>query len=387
MLQIDHIYEFFFQHLFSDFGFCYPRGGVLKDSPLDKFDITIFTRNEYPKFKIFFHDQEPVSEILSSPYFDQFDLAEITAVLVSSEHSSQLQSICHKRNYHHLYYFFHGFAALDWYRGYQSLNFSQSVVKKYSHDFISYNRLISHDRSYRIFFVSNLIEQDLLHRGLVSFNVSEQSDSPMIEINNHNTKLSEQAQKHIIQHLGRIGKQLIIDGSSVPGTSSADIPRTIDRIDYNNNRLDVDAFWHVVTETVFYYDKKHLTEKIFKPIVSKQAFMLLAAPGNLEYLRSYGFKTFDSVIDESYDRETNNDLRIQKVVNQLKWYCSLTQQQKTEVQKELEPIIQHNFNHFYSDFKHIITKELLSNCRGLFKQIGYNDSAIAYKDLHRVITN
>jgi hypothetical protein len=40
--------------------------------------------------------------------------------------------------------------------------------------------------------------------------------------------------------------------------------------------------------------------------------MLLAAPGNLAYLKSYGFKTFDSVIDESYDTIQDNDLALKQ---------------------------------------------------------------------------
>jgi hypothetical protein len=149
----------------------------------------------------------------------------------------------------------------------------------------------------------------------------------------------------------------------------------------------VDAFWHIVTETVFYYDKLHLTEKIFKPIVSKQPFMLLAAPGNLAYLKSYGFKTFDSVIDESYDLIQDNDLRIEAVVRQLHWYCNLTPDEKTDIIQQLEPIIDYNFHHFYGEFRHIITRELLDNTKALFKESDYNDNHINYDNIYHVLTH
>ena len=48
----------------------------------------------------------------------------------------------------------------------------------------------------------------------------------------------------------------------------------------------------------------HLTEKIFKPIVNKQPFMLLAAPDNLAYLKSYGFKTYYCLKDGDKDRRS-----------------------------------------------------------------------------------
>jgi hypothetical protein len=99
--------------------------------------------------------------------------------------------------------------------------------------------------------------------------------------------------------------------------------------------------------------------------------MLLAAPGNLAYLRSYGFKTFDSVIDESYDTIKDNDERIRAVVAQMKWYSELSDQDKLDVMKKLEPIIEYNFHHFYGEFKNIIVNELVTNCENLFTEFDY----------------
>jgi hypothetical protein len=179
----------------------------------------------------------------------------------------------------------------------------------------------------------------------------------------------------------------VIDHSEIHGSASANIPRSVDRINNNNDSLNVDSFWHIVTETVFYYDKLHLTEKIFKPIVSKQPFMLLAAPGNLAYLKSYGFKTFDSIIDETYDTIQDNDRRTEAVVEQLHWYCNLTPGEKTDVIKQLEPIIQHNFNHFYGEFRHIIASELLNNTKTVFQDLGYDDRHINYANIYHVLTH
>jgi hypothetical protein len=115
--------------------------------------------------------------------------------------------------------------------------------------------------------------------------------------------------------------------------------------------------------------------------------MLLAAPSNLAYLKSYGFKTFDSVIDESYDLIQDNDLRTEAVVKQLYWYCNLTPGEKTDIIKQLEPIIDYNFHHFYGEFRQIIARELLDNTKTLFKEIGYNDSHINYTNIHHVLTH
>ena len=390
MLQIDHIYEFLYQEIFKDFIFCYLTNGVVQEDNIDISDITIFTHDHNAPYKILFYDQEPFVPQLSKPYMDMFDKPyldldsnlSMPGVLVTSEHSADLPS-----KFHSLYYFFHGYAALDWYRGYYALNYTKSAVKSYRKDFISFNRIIGNDRSYRIYFVSLLKEYGLLDQGLVSFGVTDNSSTQwQDETVNPNSKLSNQAKQHVETHLVNICK-LVIDNSEIQGSASANILRTIDRLDDYNDRLDVDAFWHVVTETVFYYDKLHLTEKIFKPIVSKQPFMLLAAPGNLAYLRSYGFKTFDGIIDESYDQIQDPDARIEAVVKQLAWYCQLSDQDKMAVIIAINDIVEYNFHHFYGEFRHIITQELLANTKTVFKEIGYNDQAIAYDNIYKVLTN
>ena len=426
MLQIDHIYEFLYQEIFKDFDLWHLPNGVPKIDPVNFIDVTVFTSTLDTQSKIFFYDQELFLLNFVDKYIKMFkwpsglDLEETYQellrgenpygakpeyeehlkyladpnrsykephLIVVSEHSDELTDYATKNNLKLLYYFFHGFAALDWYRGYYALNSNKLIVKEYKYDFITFNRIINNDRSYRIYFVSQLKAQGLLSYGQVSFNVTDNLfDDWRDEVTDPNSKLSANARQHIEHHLTNISK-LVIDHPELPGSASASILRTINRVDHYNDRLNVDAFWHVVTETVFYYDKLHLTEKIFKPIVSKQPFMLLAAPGNLAYLKSYGFKTFDSVIDESYDSIQDYDLRTEAVVDQLHWYCNLTPGEKTDIIQQLESIIQHNFDHFYGEFRHIITRELLANTKTLFKEIGYDDSHINYANIHHVLTH
>ena len=386
MLQIDHIYEFLYQEIFKDFEFWHLPNGVIPDKLSD---ISIFTLKQKTPKKIFFYDQEPMTEI-GDPFIKFFAKEETKKIkiLVTSEHSQKFTDCATLYNFKKLYYFFHGFAAMDWYRGYYVLNYNKSIVKQYKYDFISFNRIINNDRSYRIYFVSLLKSQGLLEHGLVSFNVTDNLfDDWQDEVVDPNTKLSEHAQQHIEKNLTDISK-LVIDRPELPGSASADILRTVESWQYPGKEPpNVDAFWHIVTETVFYYDKLHLTEKIFKPIVSKQPFMLLAAPENLAYLRSYGFKTFDGIIDETYDLIEDNDLRTEAVVNQLAWYCNLSEAEKTDVVRAIEPIVLHNFHHFYGEFQQIIVKELLDNTKILFKEIDYDDSHINYTNIQHVLTH
>ena len=376
MLQINHIYEFLNATLFKDFEVLTPPNGIPTVADvLKNEDIHVFNYNNTSE-KIFIWDQEPLYDSIVDQYMPLATGSDKPLrMLVTSEVNGYGDKICKDYNLTPLYYFFHGYAALDWYRGYYVLNVNKKIAPSYTKDFMSFNRLISDDRSYRNYFVSKLVESDLLKDGLVSYNVAnDYKSSWQKEIDNPFSKLSDNAVAHIQKHLVGID-HLTIDSATVAGWESANIPRTTSN-----------SFWHVVTETVFYYNKQHLTEKIFKPIVSKQPFMLLAGPSTLEYLKGYGFKTFSSVIDESYDSIQDPDDRINAVVEQLKWYCSRSATEKSRVIDALTPVIEHNFQHFYGDFKHIITKELLTNTQAAFKSIGYNDDTIDYTTIQNLLT-
>lgn len=381
MLQINHIYEFLNSYLFKDFQVAMPPNGlpVVADVVTNE-DIHVFNYNNTTE-KIIIWDQEPLFDSIVDQYVCTILKRDNKPLrmLVTSELNGYGDSVCKEHNLVHLYYFFHGFAALDWYRGYGVLHANKKVSKTYDKDFITFNRLISNDRSYRNYFVSKLAELGLLDKGLVSYNVAnDYKSSWQQEVQDPFCKLSAHAVSHIKTHLADIN-HLSIDSKEVPGWASADILRS-------DQQLNVDTAWHVVSETVYYYNKQHLTEKIFKPIVSKQPFMLLAGPGNLAYLKSYGFQTFGNVIDESYDNIIDPDERINAVAEQINRYCHSTADEKSRVIDAITPAVEHNFKHFYGDFKHIITKELITNTQLAFKSIGYNDSNIDYDTILKLLT-
>jgi hypothetical protein len=126
---------------------------------------------------------------------------------------------------------------------------------------------------------------------------------------------------------------------------------------------------HIVSETVFDDRKIHLTEKIFKPIVMCQPFIVYAGPGSLEYLRSYGFETFSEIWDESYDLEGNHDRRRRMIADLIENLCSLDDNKFCNVLKKCQKIVEHNRQHFYSDkFEVRLLKELDTNIISAYNQ-------------------
>lgn len=295
----------------------------------------------------YFFDQEP----LTLPNIDACIVSNVRKsfkVLANSEQSSLKAQILQELQYQDWYYFFHGFAVLDWFRDGQY--FDQNI--DWSKPYLSLNRLHVNDRSYRLNLVARLCEQNLLEHGHVSLHLDQNEyGSWREEINSPDTRLSKQARELIAKNLSQ---PLILDHAVSTGKISADFG-------HQEFELWKSGLWHIVTETVFYHDKLHLTEKVFKPIVAQRPFMLAAAPGNLSYLKSYGFETFDRWIDESYDTIADPDQRLQAIVDQTQRLCSMSTSDLQQMHREMQPVLEHNFNHMYGDFKKTIVNELVDN--------------------------
>jgi len=117
-------------------------------------------------------------------------------------------------------------------------------------------------------------------------------------------------------------------------------PRISDLIDpeiYNQ------SFYSCVVETVNHPDFAMFSEKFAKPIMARRPFVVFGSPGHLEAFRSLGFKTFDSVIDESYDLIEDRDERFQAVLDSMN---KVSQMDAVEVYDRLCDVLQHNFDHF-----------------------------------------
>jgi hypothetical protein len=139
--------------------------------------------------------------------------------------------------------------------------------------------------------------------------------------------------------------------------------------DYNANDF-VSTQISVVLETVFDGTRIHLTEKILRPIACGHPFILAAGPGALEYLRSYGFQTYDPWIDESYDKELDSVVRMQKIIESMKTIHNLQGKDRENFFNKIKSIAQFNKMHFFSsEFSHKIKSELKDNLESAMKQV------------------
>ena len=314
---------------------------------------------------LFCYDQEPLIPEYNRPLFDfirQFknDQGEPKpTILLNTERNSAAKNILlEKNNFIDCYYFFHAFAAADWYRGYQYCHaLIEPSQRKINKKFITFNRITGRARVYRSLFVGELVKNDLLKHGHVSF-------SDVCPEHGHYSKSIYDASNHNVplDYINEIKD--LLDSVTYPL-----------RVDFTNKDLIpngsqvlsaipecMESFLYVVTETCFWDTKEHLTEKIFKPIVSKQPFVLLGCANNLAYLRSYGFKTFGDWWDESYDGITDPIKRIQAVVKIISDISKKSDQELESMLKDMQQVLDHNYNWFYSkEFLDVVWNELTIN--------------------------
>jgi hypothetical protein len=298
-------------------------------------------------------DQEPITpnfEILLKKLIENWSVHRHIIILNTEPESQIKNSILAKlklQNFklHDCSYFFHVFAAADWYRSYYfNLDITSPSSRTIKKKFITFNRITGNSRAYRGIFVADLAKRQLLEHGHVSFSTvcpehGSYNESALELITKHdvNPDVVHESIRFIYSlnnnlRIDQVNETYISNGSQIIGCTDE----------------SMESFVNVVTETCFWESKQHLTEKIFKPIVTKQPFLLLGCAGNLQYLRSYGFKTFDYWWDESYDDIHDPIQRIHAVNDILEKICSYDNKRLESILAEMQPILDHNYNLFYS---------------------------------------
>jgi hypothetical protein len=87
-----------------------------------------------------------------------------------------------------------------------------------------------------------------------------------------------------------------------------------------------------------------VTEKTYRTMLNRHPFVMQGCPGILEYLQSQGYKTFDSVIDESYDQSKKVDFEIvQQVNNSALDLCEKIASHASSIQE----IVNHNYTRLF----------------------------------------
>ena len=243
-----------------------------------------------------------------------------------------------------VYYWSHAVIAMDWFRYAQHQDFNKSTSKK----FLVYNRAWSGTREYRLRFADLLIEHHLVDHCLTFCNPTD--DGKHYETHTFQNPVWQPG--HVLENY--------LAPSQADSRASADF----DAQDYKSTQIEV------VLETLFDDDRLHLTEKSLRPIACRQPFILAATHGSLQYLRDYGFKTFDSIWDETYDTIEDPYQRMQAIIKLMREITTWSDVHRRDNIQRMQQVADHNHNHFFSKrFSDLIINELRTNMTEAFDQI------------------
>lgn len=121
--------------------------------------------------------------------------------------------------------------------------------------------------------------------------------------------------------------------------------------------------WYSIVAESEQHNYTFFTEKISKCLFAKRIFIVFASQGYLQKLRDLGFKTFGVIMDESYDNETDPNIRFNKAFDQIYW---LSKQNPEVIYSRVENVLKHNQKLLlesklnYTEINQFIQKKILN---------------------------
>jgi len=379
MIRIDEIYDNTFWPWLEKnrpgfrFFYCFPFGRSDPES------LKNLGRDDWHEHNyIVCFDQEPVDFVRHMPLFSEiihrnsdilppYDVDEFPNfigpkcqgyLLTSERDSATVDLIEEKFGWKKLYYFYHGWAALDWYRGYDKTFLITPVDQRQpTRTFIAPNRIIAGERQHRLEMLYWIFKL-----GLTDNHISCPEICPVEKI-------------HIYDAIKPLENRYpdikdIFSAQQLPINFEGETDHPMHSCWLSLFAEAADSLLYLVTETVATGKRHHLTEKTFKPIALGMPFVISGTHGSLKYLRSYGFKTFGDIWDESYDDEPNDQLRIEKIAKLLKSLDDMGED-KLILFDSAKDIVKHNWDHFYNGgFEAILWDELQAMLNGIESSSG-----------------
>ena len=306
-----------------------------------KRDITdIVTLQTGHKGRVFFFDQEPMIESVDNKLWDY--IFQEPTIFANSELDSADKEYVKSRypNFIDWYYFSHGLVAREWFSA-QRYNYAGWV--KQQRTLLDCN-LIEGFRSYRLYLIYKMYRHLVDENSYISFKGGQ--DWKKILHKHDPFGILDQPKKYLERmpteniSYDNWGRDHYLDNGLMQSRIPMDFYSRVNFI--------------LVSETLCTENKKHLTEKIFKPIVAGKPFLLAGGYKNLEYLKSYGFKTFSNYWSEKYDNIFDPKDRIDSIFESIR-SINLYPVVKKEIQEKLELISQahdiaiENRSYFWSD--------------------------------------
>jgi hypothetical protein len=264
--------------------------------------------------------------------------------------------------------------SLDWFRYAEHVRQRKQVTKT----FLIYSRAWSGTREYRLKFAELLIRLGLENQCQTTINPVEPELGIHYEL--HQFENPDWRPQTVLENYFPV--------STAHSHYSADF----DIRDYEATDIEV------VLETLFDDDRLHLTEKSLRPIACEQPFILAGTHGSLEYLRSYGFRTFGHLWDEQYDLIEDPKERLIAIAGLMRQIANWDINTREHKMSQAKIIAAYNKQHFFSqEFFDLIITELKDNLTTGITQMrteldvnSFNDRwkhRLSFKEVREMLNN
>lgn len=219
------------------------------------------------------------------------------------------------------------------------------IKRNFDKNFLCFNGMY---RSHRLALLTLMHNKNLQDKGYISFAKFAKDD-------NWNNTLQKALLEYPTIH------DEIIAGSSVKET----LPYILDVKNFYQDLGPIvrssmvyykKSYFSVITET-FYKNiyPRFVTEKIIKGFMFKHPFITVSSPGTLHILKDMGYKTFDPIIDESYDTIQDDGLRLKAITNEIERLCNLTESELNDFCDKAFHITEYNYDVLSKKQTHVKT--------------------------------
>ena len=215
--------------------------------------------------------------------------------------------------------------------------------KKYDKKFLCFNRRW---RGHRTVLVALLYALDLIKHGHVSLAKSDDNRN-WFSVYGRNRYMMESCPE-AMEIFDRIEDDIM---TNLPEFYLDKDDLTINRavLDDTTNYLYNETYFSVVTETFFFGKERpdeygrFLSEKTFKPVAMKHPFIIASTPHFFVKFKELGYKSFSPWIDESYDDERDDAIRMMMIVKEIERLSNLSETELEEFLVAMREICDHNY--------------------------------------------
>jgi hypothetical protein len=122
------------------------------------------------------------------------------------------------------------------------------------------------------------------------------------------------------------------------------------KLSNNTNYLYMQSYFSVVTETFFFQKERpdeygrFFSEKTFKPVAMRHPFIIASVPNFFDKFKELGYKSFHPWINEEYDKEGDDAIRMWKIIKEIERLCNLTPSELEIWLQEMKKICVHNYD-------------------------------------------